>query len=228
MSGLTIFRMCFNPRSRTGSDAPSVLPTRLPAMLQSTLPHGERRGCVLGGQNNSAASIHAPARGATGMVSAVSYSHHASIHAPARGATAGWRDMANALASFNPRSRTGSDGALTALTMPSALLQSTLPHGERPFSCRPPGTSTLLQSTLPHGERRAVRSGTHAPGAASIHAPARGATIGGARELLVGDASIHAPARGATAQQPYYNNASGLQSTLPHGERQRLQSLFSD
>ena len=56
--------------------------------------------------------------------------------------------------------------------------------------------------------------------AASIHAPARGATTGFLRPNHDQRASIHAPARGATRHAQYHQKPDRLQSTLPHGERQ--------
>ena len=120
-------------------------------------------------------SIHAPAQGATKIWRGLCSSIHISIHAPAQGATYGrksspnlskfqstlphrerpkvetyfWRDM-----DFYPRSRTGSDTALTRLLQRHRLFLSTLPHRERR------STVTvfriiyfLFQSTLPHRER---------------------------------------------------------------------------
>ena len=56
----------------------------------------------------------------------------------------------------------------------------------------------MLQSTLPHGERpRLARQARTVPGA-SIHAPARGATVSRRMRARMASASIHAPARGAT------------------------------
>ncbi|SBV91317.1 hypothetical protein KM92DES2_10116 [uncultured Desulfovibrio sp.] len=55
----------FNPRSRTGSDAGRERFNNFQDVLQSTLPHGERRALSLAHAVASHASIHAPARGAT-------------------------------------------------------------------------------------------------------------------------------------------------------------------
>ena len=54
-------------------------------------------------------SIHAPARGATGL--RMTYDKHMdiSIHAPARGATSCAAGGAQTMSYFNPRSRKGSD-----------------------------------------------------------------------------------------------------------------------
>jgi len=121
---------------------------------------------------------------------------------------------------FNPRPRTGSDAAnegwtrdLTELqstpphgerlTTPSTRklwtkLQSTPPHGERPDSGLLFLSEARLQSTPPHGERRGHQIRFRPGGAASIHAPARGATRVGWGNAGDDGASIHAPARGAT------------------------------
>ena len=59
----------FYPRSRTGSDAESTVNPVIRPEFLSTLPHGERH---LANDPNAAViivSIHAPARGATGIVS---------------------------------------------------------------------------------------------------------------------------------------------------------------
>ena len=99
----------FNPRSRTGSDSSFRSCPRPLAALQSTLPHGERRTLDAMGTILAEASIHAPARGATGagfalkrgcrLQSTLPHGERrrcrservdvvpASIHAPARGAT---------------------------------------------------------------------------------------------------------------------------------------------
>ena len=145
----------------------------------------------------------------------------ASIHAPARGATFGKLHCG--------AGRCG--------------LQSTLPHGERPLRLRLFSNRGALQSTLPHGERRGRGTAAQAGTLASIHAPARGATlrrIGRAIQTagfnprsrtgsdydvcnLARDsaASIHAPARGATLVCRVLDFRFELQSTLPHGERRR-------
>ena len=54
-------------------------------------------------------SIHAPARGATGVLTPTPVHALVSIHAPARGATDHWKIDPNSGRSFNPRSREGSD-----------------------------------------------------------------------------------------------------------------------
>ena len=61
-------------------------------------------------------------------------------------------------------------------TMALAVLQSTLPHGERLSVRFKTSRAMQLQSTLPHGERRPDEEASALIWTASIHAPARGAT----------------------------------------------------
>ena len=68
ISGDTHKLVCFNPRSRTGSDAGLFYPNISDTVFQSTLPHGERPGCATPDTTNCEVSIHAPARGATGLI----------------------------------------------------------------------------------------------------------------------------------------------------------------
>ena len=82
-------KLSFNPRSRTGSDAGYIMPAGRATMLQSTLPHGERLESLTTTAFSNVASIHAPARGATGITGGKFPTRGASIHAPARGATYG-------------------------------------------------------------------------------------------------------------------------------------------
>ena len=60
----------------------------------------------------------------------------------------------------------------------------------------------VLQSTLPRGERPVQGGHGHGGAQASIHAPARGATLELRGGEVVGQSSIHAPARGATRKCP--------------------------
>ena len=100
---------------------------------------------------------------------------------------------------FNPRSREGSD-LFTIRRILITSFQSTLPRGERPLTQSVPTWSAVFQSTLPRGERPAFtvhntrvqnfnprsREGSDSFQAVhvvvsfhiSIHAPARGATVG--------------------------------------------------
>ena len=78
--------LCFNPRSRVGSD-----PLFLLVSFRLTV------------------SIHAPAWGATSMPHEPLIADAVSIHAPAWGATQAWRTHQCDSDGFNPRSRVGSD-----------------------------------------------------------------------------------------------------------------------
>ena len=121
--------------------------------LQSTLPHGERQYWTYCAGWMIWASIHAPARGATARTWVLNSLRMASIHAPARGATPIVLLACFIPASFNPRSRTGSDVNCAKSWKACRMLQSTLPHGERRQRGRLGRITTQLQSTLPHGER---------------------------------------------------------------------------
>ena len=99
-------------------------------------------------------SIHAPARGATRLGCDLVCNDWVSIHAPARGATKNHFKDAEDWASFNPRSREGSDVSIQRGASLQDGFQSTLPRGERPHFVL--GAQGVLE--------------------VSIHAPARGAT----------------------------------------------------
>ena len=85
-SGNSGFMGCFNPRSREGSDL--VIYSRF---------------------LNQLVSIHAPVKGATGFSACKIGVGLVSIHAPVKGATFTALEHVSAQASFNPRSREGSD-----------------------------------------------------------------------------------------------------------------------
>src|SRR5690349_18471358 len=127
-------RVCFNPRSRMGSD--HIL-SQQDALLPVVSIHAPAWGatCRWGlARPRSTVSIHAPAWGATGAQRATDEPAAVSIHAPARGATRfrrGWGPTTPTVSihapargatprggaavarvdGFNPRSRTGSDKA---------------------------------------------------------------------------------------------------------------------
>ena len=77
-------------------------------------------------------SIHAPARGATGLMPDNPQERLISIHAPARGATRGQVPPFPGPENFNPRSRKGSDFQSQNVGHSTTVFQSTLPQGERP------------------------------------------------------------------------------------------------
>ena len=95
----------------------------------------------------------------------------------------------------------GERPSLLITSSKTALLQSTLPHGER----LPAGICmmrmTMLQSTLPHGERRLDRWRTIVSDKLQSTLP-HGERLRAKDSLLKAVvASIHAPARGATTSQ---------------------------
>ena len=127
---------------------------------------------------------------------------------------------AEVTASFNPRSRMGSDGPVEIneedqdafqSTLPygerlgqelsqtsSELFQSTLPYGERPLGVGSYSDTEWFQSTLPYGERHNRKKFFGMSVQVSIHAPVWGAT---------GDFTV------------FYDILTSFQSTLPYGER---------
>ena len=120
----------FNPRSREGSDwEPEQAGGRLPSI-----------------------SIHAPARGATGLHCEPDTVKDISIHAPARGATQKLIDKISGQA-FQSTLPRGERRGSTEEREVKGIFQSTLPRGERPISVSPHGDSESFQSTLPRGER---------------------------------------------------------------------------
>ena len=187
------------------------------------------------------ASIHAPARGATHRGVCARPPGRASIHAPARGAT--WSPpwpTANP-GRFNPRSRTGSDSSICGIGCRQSgfnprsrtgsdfvpddevrrivRLQSTLPHGERPTQHLAGSWHGTLQSTLPHGERQGLLEVAHPQAAASIHAPARGATRTSGESARLKALQSTLPHGERQGWEIWSSRRDLLQSTLPHGER---------
>ena len=165
----------FNPRSRKGSDYTGLQEIAEVYEFQSTLPQGERPADAAAESAGAAISIHAPARGATGIAYYCRRRGKISIHAPARGATMVTVQPINVMVYFNPRSRKGSDNVRGADTLFCLQFQSTLPQGERlndagyisgrvDFNPRSrKGSDSIanfsalslsaFQSTLPQGER---------------------------------------------------------------------------
>ena len=165
-------------------------------------------------------SIHAPAKGATGLCVGALVQSGISIHAPAKGATCTscptWRSCCNfnprsregsdligsflhcTLQYFNPRSREGSDfsrhnsDTLTALISIHAPAKGATPS--RVCLCRP----KRFQSTLPRRERRfSFRYSL-------LRKYFNPRSREGSDELHADtghklDISIHAPAKGATS-----------------------------
>ena len=149
------------------------------SVFQSTHPHGVRPSLLHLALHPLGVSIHAPARGATVSVFHQLKATPVSIHAPARGAT-----LMAPIAPFS-----------------SKMFQSTHPHGVR-LTARGCGRiADGFQSTHPHGVRLIAMGVQEGDRDVSIHAPARGATIGHKACHLTDGVSIHAPARGATSRR---------------------------
>ena len=166
----------FNPRTRTGCDTQNAENLAKTYQFQSTHPHGVRLRIVDIRLKDMHVSIHAPARGAT-----QEHHHHTT------------EDLR-----FNPRTRTGCDGAQPRRDRASGF-QSTHPHGvrrhhveQRPSVLRfNPRTRTGCDQDMNEGRDQLAgfnprtRTGCDAIGrplgkrgrAVSIHAPARGATL---------------------------------------------------
>ena len=170
-------------------------------------------------------SIHAPAWGATVQRARLVRDFAVSIHAPAWGATSldVWWGCNHA--SFNSRSRMGSDITAPRPVRGFLLFQFTLPHGERRRNTACYLLEDLFQFTLPHGERLPLpppraparrfnsrsRMGSDKTDIimmiaelVSIHAPAWGATRGAGGEGGARKVSIHAPAWGATRSVAFF------------------------
>ena len=138
---------------------------------------------------------------------------------------------------FNPRSREGSDLSYNMARYTRTGFQSTLPRGERPITSSISSLIDLFQSTLPRGERHHSRirlsactcnfnprsregsdpvwDETGSNILISIHAPARGATLGDNSTAIFTTISIHAPARGATNETVTYNDLKNISIHAP-------------
>ena len=142
-----------------------------------------------------------------------------SIHAPARGATPLLTYSIAPRRRFNPRSRTGSDdgklfsrlGIVVSIHAPArgATKSPSSQQGARPVSIHAPARGAT--STQP---------GIYTPPGVSIHAPARGATVAGTSRAI-GNLRFNPRSRTGSDNNKvdertrYYV----FQSTLPHGER---------
>ncbi len=100
---------CFNPRSRTGSDAVAAAPVPPPPVFQSTLPHGERPSRDVFHIDDHVFQSTLPHGERRPNAVPPARDNGVSIHAPARGATHNGSKNTVAACRFNPRSRTGSD-----------------------------------------------------------------------------------------------------------------------
>ena len=168
------------------------------SLFQSTLPQGERLVCFCIIVTHFIISIHAPARGATGIAKYINVLHNHFNPRSRKGSDSG-KVTANSLAShFNPRSRKGSDILISLYQRRIDIFQSTLPQGERHVSQDGSGINSIFQSTLPQGERLTVIPITLATPVFQSTLPQGERLQFRPPRLLLYQISIHAPARGAT------------------------------
>ena len=146
------------------------------SMFQSTLPRRERRDYPGPDAARSVFQSTLPRRERPASCKTPNRRRRVSIHAPAKGATSPAAPARRHQVRFNPRSREGSDDLRQRMTPLAKVFQSTLPRRERPLT------------VSPHAARWNV----------SIHAPAKGATLGINRLIARQRVSIHAPVKGAT------------------------------
>ena len=121
-------RSSFNSRSREGSDC--CVGQHIRGDLRFNSRSREGSDCKnTSHEDITNVSIHAPARGATGLYLPLWRQRRVSIHAPARGAT--YHLLADVEAHrFNSRSREGSDANNVEVHV-QKVFQFTLPRGER-------------------------------------------------------------------------------------------------
>ena len=154
-------RINFNPRSREGSDF-HVSPLCDFFQISIHAPARGATGLKSEWEKTQLISIHAPARGATKEMWKYSQAVNISIHAPARGATHNFMpDFQKNKISIHAPAR----GA-TIVTFDISALKD------------------IFQSTLPRGERRFIVKRLLLLLLISIHAPARGATANTHKQLI--------------------------------------------
>ena len=145
-------------------------------LFQSTRPQGARRRRAGDAGHRRQVSIHAPARGATGVARLRHKWIVVSIHAPARGATGLKWGRHFFHTSFNPRARKGRDQSEFTNATGLFVFQSTRPQGARRLSLATFTPGAMFQSTRPQGARLPRPPKIDGNSLVSIHAPARGAT----------------------------------------------------
>ena len=132
----------FNPRARTGRDWSRAALISSIDLFQSTRPHGARPSASMALACFSSFQSTRPhgARRPPTLPQFVALC--VSIHAPARGATGIFRMLPSCAGCFNPRARTGRDEISAILLQLVLMFQSTRPHGARP---RAPGRTLRFQ-----------------------------------------------------------------------------------
>ena len=121
----------FNPRARTGRDWSRAALISSIDLFQSTRPHGARPSASMALACFSSFQSTRPhgARRPPTLPQFVALC--VSIHAPARGATGIFRMLPSCAGCFNPRARTGRDEISAILLQLVLMFQSTRPHGAR-------------------------------------------------------------------------------------------------
>ena len=163
-------------------------------------------------------SIHAPAWGATLILTTEASHSRVSIHAPAWGATPLWPSPFSAPYGFNPRTRMGCDER-ALIIVPATL--SFNPRTRMGCDHHLDVLNALAEVSIhaPAWGATSWRSDPLGPKHVSIHAPAWGATRKRRAAQTRVEVSIHAPAWGAT-RHPWDRAAlPRFQSTHPHGVR---------
>ena len=144
--------------------------------FQSTLPRGERQ---CGSSHHTALagiSIHAPARGATGMP-LKTVTHMSNFNPRSREGSDLFRIRSSYDAAyFNPRSREGSDGRERLCNGNGLRISIHAPTRGATTSVLMVWDMPRFQSTLPRGERLDADPNNSPSDTISIHAPTRGAT----------------------------------------------------
>ena len=122
---------CFNPRSCERSDPACNMATVYFNVFQSTLLRKERLAQEMEKYCRDKVSIHAPAKGATGVRIMDLKNRIVSIHAPAKGATMHSGNLDSIPKCFNPRSCERSDTWRKPFVTHWKVFQSTLLRKER-------------------------------------------------------------------------------------------------
>ena len=170
----TTHRLCFNPRSREGSDYLCVQEVYI---IPCFNPRSREGSDLAVNQPKTAQIVFQSTLPRGERLTLVSFTSlvDVSIHAPARGATTFTINRQYIILCFNPRSREGSDSPANHFkTSICVSIHAPARGATNLISFYFP--STLFQSTLPRGERRSLRCPERLFHRVSIHAPARGAT----------------------------------------------------
>ena len=187
--------LCFNSRSRMGSDRPHHLCRLSPVWFQFALPHGERQRKLCYRRDYRCFNSRSRMGSDTAIIATTSTT--ACFNSRSRmGSDVAADDAAPNFAGFNSRSRMGSDND-----------EQTIDRLNR-VSIRAPAWGAT--EGCPLDKHRAD---------VSIRAPAWGATATAVIGLVATGVSIRAPAWGATACTSRAACNLTFQFALPHGER---------